>query len=974
MKKILIALLASTAVGGVVSAQSFPDVPAGHYAEEAVARLADLGILIGFPDGTYNGDKPFNRYEAALVISRLLDTVEGEMLTDADLDTIRNAIQELSSNAAANEQAIADLQAAASTPGADAAAVQDMQTQLDKLTVELDTVTAAQEALKGLEQQVLDNSDQVAQLNDLVKVINDDVSALQAAQATGGNTQAGEALAATSQKNADDIANLREYVVLLRRNQVDLDSRVAAVESSDEAQNGRLDDLDKRLVTLEEAAVAFNGEIGLNYKVMRLSGEGVPFDTDRIWGIGQERELEPSAFSSGTDDVNEDGDETDVSEVAEDRQDIENKKGEFSPDLTLNVNFSQAKGLTTEAGLNSFDASVALTLEKATVLDADTDVEDPDFDPLNNDNYFDGYVFKFNSFEATLGPIGAEPITFYYGQNPGAEFTPYVFESLGPGFRVDIGTPEFLAFLQPTVQIAYGVYDYGGDDKDDTYELPDDDAEMLAEGADDTEGVANPWHDAYYRGIHATITPFSGDNFAATIGGSYAQIAGFAADNADAANDGAGNNVDITVSGVNGDVSLSLLDVTFEYANSARGAGVLFQDEDTILENDDGEPVGFDGAVLDDDATSVPVVFDGAGNSNLFYAEATLDTAAAGIPLLENVKANYRNIPVDWYGLKYDEDTYPWDRDQEGYGVSATAGLSIFRLTGFYDHYTIAEDATEPAPTGTGSVTGNTVDAMGVEFGAELVRAIEVYGFYNNITLNSQQVQLLDSADRNNDYVNGLGVGVRHDGEAENALVPGLNFDVAYSFTTNQIAAASLDSEAKVGGFTISPYVDYSVNVNNLPESEDDRTLKAGGSIVSDPIDMILAPSFAANVNYRNTDNSDLEDGAEDYNTNVLQYSVGLNFNKFLLDNSSLGVRYGSYTGHNIQLDPNVNGADDSASDISDGDVNNGATQQTTGYEIVWNYYGAAFSYGAYTSDTDTNVEGGATGGQAFSVSYTVNF
>ena len=38
MKKILLALLASTAVGGVATAQSFPDVPAGSYAEEAVAN------------------------------------------------------------------------------------------------------------------------------------------------------------------------------------------------------------------------------------------------------------------------------------------------------------------------------------------------------------------------------------------------------------------------------------------------------------------------------------------------------------------------------------------------------------------------------------------------------------------------------------------------------------------------------------------------------------------------------------------------------------------------------------------------------------------------------------------------------------------------------------------------------------------------------------------------------------------------
>ena len=145
MKKILLALLASTAVGSAALAQEFPDVPAGSYAEEAVARLADLGIVLGFPDGTFRGNDAFTRYQAALVVSRLLDVIDAEMLTDADLDTIRNALQELASDVAANEQAVSDLQAAIDGAGnADAQAVEELQAQLDALTVELDTLSAAQ--------------------------------------------------------------------------------------------------------------------------------------------------------------------------------------------------------------------------------------------------------------------------------------------------------------------------------------------------------------------------------------------------------------------------------------------------------------------------------------------------------------------------------------------------------------------------------------------------------------------------------------------------------------------------------------------------------------------------------------------------------------------------------------------------------------------------------------------------------------
>lgn len=79
MKKLLLATLALLIVSGA-AAQSFPDVPEGSYAEEAVARLADLGIIIGFPDGTFRGNEPFNRYQAALVVSRLLDLIDSEFL------------------------------------------------------------------------------------------------------------------------------------------------------------------------------------------------------------------------------------------------------------------------------------------------------------------------------------------------------------------------------------------------------------------------------------------------------------------------------------------------------------------------------------------------------------------------------------------------------------------------------------------------------------------------------------------------------------------------------------------------------------------------------------------------------------------------------------------------------------------------------------------------------------------------------
>lgn len=985
MKKILIALLASTAVGGVAAAQSFPDVPAGSYAEEAVARLADLGIVIGFPDGTFRGNEAFTRYQAALLATRLLDTVEGEMLTDADLDTVRNALQELASDVAASEQAVSDLQAAIDgAAGADEAAVEALQAELDALTVELDTLTAAGEAAAGLEQQVQSNTDQIGQLSDLIGILNEDLAAI----GTGGE-EPDTSFLDDIEQNTADIANLREFVVLLRRDQVGVTERVATIEESDTAQNARLDDITARVEALEGASVGFSGSIGLKYDVGRLSGDEIPFDVDRIFGVGQDRE-QPQTYFSGdfegaTDDLNDDGDSEDDNEVAQDRQDIEFSDGDFAPELTLNVDFSSARGIAPESGLNTFDASVALELSEATVLDADTDVEDPDFDPLDGDNYFSGYVFEFNSFEATLGPIGADPVNFYFGEDPGADFTDYVFESLGSGFRADIGTPDFLAFLQPTLQLAYGTYENGGDSDEDTLELPDNGEDTLAVAPPGTTdvvapgalAVANPWTDAYYRGLRGTLTPFAGEGFGLTGGFSVAQIAGNADENADAANGGAGDNADITVYGLDGTLNLSILNVTFEYAQNDIGEGVYFQDSNNLLENEAEETAGFDGIAIDE-GDGIPVALDGSElDSAVYYAEATLDTAAAGIPLLQSLSANYRSVPEFWYGLKYDEDSYRWETDQEGYGAEATIGLSIFSLTGYVDQYSI-EDG-EPTDTAFGSdgaeVAVTDIFAYGVRLGAEIFRAVEIFASTTSVEANGgTPIADLEDAERNGEYVAGIGVGVQHDGEAENALIPGLNFSVTYDVLQQQLTAGTADGEFTLAGFTLNPYVDYSVDESPAVGSDDVTALEAGTGILTEPLDIILQPSFAANVNYRNATHTDVEDEAN-YVADVLQYSVGINFNQFLFENSTIGVRYGSFAGTNVEFDPNINGADDNASDISDGDQPGTGTQVTNGYEIVWNYYGLEFGYGAYFSGNNGDTPApSATGGQAFSILYTVNF
>ena len=51
----------------------FSDVPSDHWAYDAVNNLKQKGIVVGYPDGTFGGDKLFTRYEMAMVVARMYD-------------------------------------------------------------------------------------------------------------------------------------------------------------------------------------------------------------------------------------------------------------------------------------------------------------------------------------------------------------------------------------------------------------------------------------------------------------------------------------------------------------------------------------------------------------------------------------------------------------------------------------------------------------------------------------------------------------------------------------------------------------------------------------------------------------------------------------------------------------------------------------------------------------------------------------
>ncbi|MEM7738016.1 MAG: S-layer homology domain-containing protein [Deinococcota bacterium] len=54
----------------------YVDVPAGHWAAEAINQLSELGIITGYPDGSFGGTRPVSRYEMAVIAVRILGYVD----------------------------------------------------------------------------------------------------------------------------------------------------------------------------------------------------------------------------------------------------------------------------------------------------------------------------------------------------------------------------------------------------------------------------------------------------------------------------------------------------------------------------------------------------------------------------------------------------------------------------------------------------------------------------------------------------------------------------------------------------------------------------------------------------------------------------------------------------------------------------------------------------------------------------------
>lgn len=173
-------LVLASFFGAFASAQTttFKDVPAGHWAREAVDYITQQGLIQGFPDGTFRGNQNLTRYQAALIFYRLLQggKLPSNGTTQSGTADVAAQINDLTTRLAALEKTSQD----------QAASLAQLQADVQRASAVSDQSAALETRVAALEQQVKSIGTPAAGGPDLtprVQALEDQIKQLQSAPA-----------------------------------------------------------------------------------------------------------------------------------------------------------------------------------------------------------------------------------------------------------------------------------------------------------------------------------------------------------------------------------------------------------------------------------------------------------------------------------------------------------------------------------------------------------------------------------------------------------------------------------------------------------------------------------------------------------------------------------------------------------------------------------------------------------------------
>ncbi|WP_094604868.1 hypothetical protein SPSIL_018680 [Sporomusa silvacetica DSM 10669] len=88
----LAAVFAMSVAGTALAAPANPfvDVPAKHWAYDSINKLAQAGVISGYGDGTYKGDRTLTRYEVATIVAKAMANSEkADAASQKEIDALK---------------------------------------------------------------------------------------------------------------------------------------------------------------------------------------------------------------------------------------------------------------------------------------------------------------------------------------------------------------------------------------------------------------------------------------------------------------------------------------------------------------------------------------------------------------------------------------------------------------------------------------------------------------------------------------------------------------------------------------------------------------------------------------------------------------------------------------------------------------------------------------------------------------------
>ena len=902
----------------------FSDVPAGHWAKEAVEALAAKGIIVGFPDGTYRGNETLTRYQAALIIYRLLQQIEEELkakgesptmeaMSSEDIEALKNAVQELAAELAALGVRVSALEDSAATkediarlealieelkaqpmpePGMDQAALQDLADRVEAASIAADTALAqaqqlaeqlealAQdvEGVKGdlaaLQTQVEANAQAIQALNELAVLLNQDVLALQdrvTALEKGLADLQGINFEEFASK--EDVAAVQEFAAALRSDLVGLSEKVSALEG--------------RVAELARVQYSISGSLTATYGMVTLQGSN--FDIDRLF---------PTPFSSGVFKLPGTADPAqDTDPGPYEQQDSAVANFDLgSRNLTtgsLAVTFGVKNTAPAATGVAVSEASLlvqvplaittglpitatpAIRVQSATVRGTvDGQAFSVAYHRIANSFKFNDYLFVNDN-----DPVGLEQ-----RQGAVATFT---------GSKLP---------LSPTVTVVIG--DSGNTDGKDVSSWTNTPGNLVGN----------------YFGIRTALKPFEGLDLAL----SYAATGV--------------NPVARSALGLDGSLKLGDFSVRGLFVTSKTSTGTYFQDY-------------FD-----------PTVADWA-----YYVQAEAKLGPLGL------KANYRAIDPDYAngvagmsgshvayygGVAGEQSPAPYPADERGLGANLSAALGPVTVEAYGDSYN-----TYNAPPGNFTTDLGVAARIGLFSGFSLRVAYDTsYGTGANYFDLTTQIPSTVTG------VTGVTATLRHDGAARDALVKDLNLTLQGQY----------DTLTPGNPFGLQVFGDYKLALGPLSldrilfryanpdlSTSGNETLKGGlqASLDLGALGLPLKPRLLGEVVARQTGGAG--------GTEELKWGAGLSLGEFLFPGSSLEARYAQYRAANVaSVAVGVNDHAFAADQDGIYSGSGGASGTLSGFNVTWRYYDFRVDYGEYLLERGAATDHART----FRVTYTVRF